>query len=212
MRSYLRSSPSAVNTHVRIYDLDYRAKRVASDLPMVSGGASAFDRAFTWNDANELTGITDNANAAQSRTYGYDEQSRISTVSGSANPYLYDPIGNRLQDNNLRTYSYFPGTNRLMTTQLGAQIMNYGYDNAGNQQTDGTLTWTYDGKGRATAAGSTNFVVNALGQRVLKYTGTSSLTVFMYDESGHLLGEYDNLGNAITETVWLNDLPVAALK
>ena len=34
----------------------------------------------------------------------------------------------------------------------------------------------------------------------------------MYDESGHLLGEYDGAGNLVQETVWLGDIPVATLR
>jgi RHS repeat-associated protein len=34
----------------------------------------------------------------------------------------------------------------------------------------------------------------------------------MYDEAGHLVGEYDSSGNLIQETVWLGDIPVATLR
>jgi RHS repeat-associated protein len=34
----------------------------------------------------------------------------------------------------------------------------------------------------------------------------------VYDESGHLLGEYDGSGNLIEETVWMGDVPVATLQ
>jgi hypothetical protein len=36
--------------------------------------------------------------------------------------------------------------------------------------------------------------------------------VYLYDESGHLLGEYDGTGNAIQEIVWLGDIPVATVR
>ena len=35
---------------------------------------------------------------------------------------------------------------------------------------------------------------------------------FVYDEAGHLVGEYDNSGNLIEETVWFGDTPVATLR
>ena len=34
----------------------------------------------------------------------------------------------------------------------------------------------------------------------------------MYDEAGHILGEYTNTGALIEETVWMGDLPVATLQ
>jgi RHS repeat-associated protein len=35
---------------------------------------------------------------------------------------------------------------------------------------------------------------------------------FVYDEAGHLLGEYDASGNLIQETVWMGDIPVGTLQ
>jgi len=34
---------------------------------------------------------------------------------------------------------------------------------------------------------------------------------FIYDQAGHLLGEYNQQGKALQETVWLGDMPVAVL-
>jgi hypothetical protein len=36
--------------------------------------------------------------------------------------------------------------------------------------------------------------------------------LYSYDEAGHLIGEYDGSGSLIEETVWLGDIPVAALR
>jgi len=38
---------------------------------------------------------------------------------------------------------------------------------------------------------------------------TPQTTLFVYDEQGQLIGEYDEAGNAKQETVWLGSLPVA---
>lgn len=62
---------------------------------------------------------------------------------------------------------------------------------------------------------TTNYGLNGLGQRVSK-SGSgvepNGTRLFAYDEAGHLVGEYDgSTGEAIEETVWLNDLPVAIL-
>jgi hypothetical protein len=34
----------------------------------------------------------------------------------------------------------------------------------------------------------------------------------MYDEGGHLLGEYSSSGALVQETVWMGDIPVATLR
>ncbi|MGH7866814.1 MAG: RHS repeat domain-containing protein, partial [Candidatus Dormibacteraceae bacterium] len=67
------------------------------------------------------------------------------------------------------------------------------------------------GRMMATSASSTNYLYNALGQLIEK-SGTPGTTVFMQDEAGHLIGEYDGSGNLIEETVWLGDTPVATLQ
>lgn len=40
----------------------------------------------------------------------------------------------------------------------------------------------------------------------------SGTTYFVYDEAGHLVGEYDGAGALVQETVWLGDIPVATLR
>jgi RHS repeat-associated protein len=39
-----------------------------------------------------------------------------------------------------------------------------------------------------------------------------TVTLLMYDEAGHLLGEYSNSGTLIQETIWFEDIPVATLR
>ena len=60
----------------------------------------------------------------------------------------------------------------------------------------------------------TQYALNGLGQRVAKTgSGVEGGTVyFVYDETGHLVGEYDGAGAVIQETIWLGDLPVGVLK
>src|SRR5262249_11331019 len=103
-------------------------------------------------------------------------------------------------------YGYTAGTHRLASLS-GAQSKSYTVDSNGNMTSDGTTTWTFAGNNRPTQAGSTTFLINALGQRVKKSTGTT-VTNFVYDEAGHLWGEYDGMGALIEETIWLGDLPV----
>jgi RHS repeat-associated protein len=48
---------------------------------------------------------------------------------------------------------------------------------------------------------------------MIKVSGGAPGTVlYMYDEEGHLLGEYSSAGALVQETVWLGDIPVATLR
>ncbi|MBF0527590.1 MAG: type IV secretion protein Rhs, partial [Deltaproteobacteria bacterium] len=137
---------------------------------------------LTYDLAGRITGITDSNGVRPSITTGTTSYS----ISGA---------GNRLQ------------------SRTGPAAQTYTYDAAGNLTSDGTNTYTYDARGRLVkvTAGSntTTYAINGLGQRVSK-TGAST-TIFVYDEAGHLIGEYNAAGSVIQETVWLGDLPVAVL-
>jgi RHS repeat-associated protein len=56
----------------------------------------------------------------------------------------------------------------------------------------------------------TKYLYNAVGERISKINSTTVLSV--YDEAGHLIGEYDATGALIQETVWLGSIPVATLR
>jgi len=78
------------------------------------------------------------------------------------------------------------------------------------------LTFSYNNANRMVRTQSSGvtlaaYAVNGLGQRVQKTVG-STTTLFMYDEQGRLVGEYDGAGRLIQETVWLDDLPIATLR
>ncbi len=87
-----------------------------------------------------------------------------------------------------------------------------GYDNAGNTTSYTGDTFTFNQRGRMSSAtvsaGITNYIYNALGQLIEK-SGNGGTTLLMYDEAGHVLGEYSSTGALIEETIWMGDLPVA---
>ncbi|MDP8986408.1 MAG: DUF6531 domain-containing protein [Pseudomonadota bacterium] len=142
---------------------------------------------LSYDAAYRISGVTNSTNTALSWTYGYDSLDRVSSAAqtGTTLGWTYDADGNRLQ-------------------QTGAS--------AGN----GLLgaTFTYNARGRMSAGGlggnSASYVYNALGQMVQKIGATT--TTLVYDEAGHLVGEYSGSGALIQETVWLGDLPVATLR
>jgi RHS repeat-associated protein len=42
--------------------------------------------------------------------------------------------------------------------------------------------------------------------------GNGGTSLLMYDEAGHIVGEYSSTGALIQETVWMGDIPVATLR
>ena len=201
--------------HERFYDLSGRitryrlgpvfrdvrydeASRITSFTHLLSDGTPqpALDQSFTHDENNRLTGIT------------------TATSSWSIS---YDPSGNRANvslNGSLSTYNTEPTSNRL--TSITNPARSFVFDNAGNTTQDSAgYTATYNLLGQLatiTKAGvTTTYTYNAFGQRVRKVssTGPASTVVFVYDQGGHLLGEYDQNGAAIREYVWLRDTPIA---
>jgi len=156
----------------------------------------------------------------ESWMFGYDGLNRLTAATlaqGETLAYTYDGNGNRKQETRsaaITNFGYGAGSNRLQGLS-GAVARSFTYDAAGNLTGNGTVTFTYDGRGRLTQSSSGyRYAINGLGQRVSKSgpdvaTGT---TYFVYDEQGHLIGEYDATGAMRQELVYLADAPVASVR
>jgi RHS repeat-associated protein len=178
-------------------------------------GSSLLRKDQSFDLASRIIGISDPINPAASQSYQYDALDRL-TLAQTGNPvthtqqFTYDPVGDRL-NGTIDTASsnlFYNASNRLQA-MIGAVSANYLNGAA-------SLAWTYNNANRLTQIQSSgtaiaSYAVSALGQRVSK-TVSGAITIFVYDEQGHLLGEYDGAGNLIEETVWLEDLPVATLR
>ncbi|MRW82625.1 type IV secretion protein Rhs [Pseudoduganella sp. FT26W] len=218
------SSDVAPNTYARTFDLDGRLVTYPLGNPALS--AQGVVRTVSYDAANRITGYTHSggANAAgYNQTFGYDGLGRLTSFinATSSQGYAYDANGNRTRltiGGSSYTNTINASSNRLSATTGPVPAKTTTIDNAGNLTADGTTTFIYSDRGRlqsATKAGmTTSYLYNGWGQRVSK-TGPGVATggnEFVYDEAGHLIGEYDAAGNTIAETVWLGDTPVALLK
>ena len=178
-------------------------------------GTSVLQKDQSFDLASRIVGIADPINATASQTYQYDVLDRL-TVAQTGSPvahtqqFTYDAVGNR-QNVTLdgSSANLFYGNSNRLQAFIGS--ISAGYLNSAT-----SLAYTYNNANRLAAIQSSgsplaSYAVSALGQRVSKTVGGVT-TLFVYDEQGHLLGEYDGSGNLIQETVWLEDLPVATLR
>jgi RHS repeat-associated protein len=185
----------------------------------VSQVVSAGTRAYGYDDAFRITGITDTANSANSYAYDYDSLDRLTSAvkTGTSRGWTYDATGNRLSETGTSpsTYTVASSSNQL-TAITGSLARGYTYDAAGSVLTYGSITATYNNQGRlktlTNGAVTASYVYNALGERVKQSGGPSGTVHYVYDEAGHLLGEYNSTGALIQETIWLGDTPVATLR
>ncbi|WP_341480460.1 RHS repeat-associated core domain-containing protein [Cognatiluteimonas telluris] len=220
---------SVAGRYERTFDTDGRVAGFTS-------GSSSTSLAF--DTAGRIASAED-AGAGPAWRYRYDAADRLSdadNASGSgplANLSLhwtYDPTGNRTSQQRVvgatpqdTDYTIDPASNRLMAVAGQARA----YDAIGNTTSSNGQAFVYSGRGRLAevrlgATVQARYQYNALGERVCAaYNGNScpsvtgvggGYTQFVYDNSGHLLGEYDAIGNLLAEHVWLGDTPVAVLK
>jgi len=175
---------------------------------------------LSYDAASRIDGQLDTGNANNSATYGYDPLDRLTraTLPSVTYGYGYDATGNRTTQTagaSTRTYTTESTSNRLAALSNPAQSLSY--DTNGSQTGDGSNTYAYDVRGRlssaVTAAGTTTYQVNALGQRVRKTNNsTSTDLLYHYDLAGHLIAESNASGTILREYVWLDDIPVAVLQ
>jgi RHS repeat-associated protein len=151
--------------------------------------------------------------------YGYDTLDRTTSglSSNKTRSYTFDANGNRLTYGGTTAYSEtFAPTSNLLSSISGAIVRTYAYDAAGNTMSYTGASFTFNQRGRmssttVTGVGTTNYVYNAIGQMIEK-SGNGGTTLIVYDEAGHIIGEYSSTGALIEETIWMGDTPVATLQ
>ena len=201
----------------RSYDQDGNIAQIAS-------GGETYQ--YTLDNGQRITGIANSVDNNLSWSYGYDSLDRLISASSllDSETYSYTPNGTRLSWNGTvfgqsfsGTYGVDSGSNRITSVSLtggNPQSTAVQYDAAGHVVSEWSATATYNAAGRPvalTGAAAGQYIYNALSQRIAKVT-PSGTVLFAYDESGHLLGEYDGTGALVEETVWLGDVPVATLQ
>ncbi len=175
-------------------------------------------------DSNRLLGITKNSSPL--KTYQYDASGNI--INDGSHQFTYDGRG-RLS----KAAGSF-GEEQYRVNGLGqrvAKVKGNGIDMAGDADQDGSLTaidlrlivlmtqgskpvnlaadCNHDGKITTADASCTQAKMADMRINPNKYVQVG--TYFIYDEAGHLLGEYNQNGTPIQETVWLGDMPVAVM-
>ncbi|MGI9302296.1 MAG: RHS repeat-associated core domain-containing protein [Gammaproteobacteria bacterium] len=185
------------------YDLDYRQTHIDSGSVQSLG--------YTYDDAHNITDITNNLDSSRNQTFGYDDLDRLTSASGiyGTVAYDYDAVGNRASrtaDGNADTYAYDSFSNRLLSiTGPNADVL--GYDNAGNVTQTNGVTYSYDDTNRviqANVSGSeTGYTYNGKGERVVKSTPAQT-TVFHYDLEGNLIAETTVTGQTQREYIYLD--------
>ncbi len=165
---------------------------------------------YGYDDAGNITGISDYMDSAKTRTYVYDESDRLTSAAsvsyGGTLTYQYDKIGNMTYNSRKGNYSYTDPDHVHAVTQAGADT--YTYDNNGNMTSGGNRTLTHDYDNRPTTITMGAYVVDsvydAMGSRVTK-TVSGQTTKYI----GQL---YECTGGVCTKYIFAGTKRIAQVK
>jgi RHS repeat-associated protein len=159
---------------------------------------------YGYSATGDVSGITNAANSSLNQAFEYDKLSRLTALTaGNGNQsFGYDKNGNRTShtwDGQTDTYSIDPNSNRLLSI-TGSRPKTFELDANGNVVTAPGAVYDYDPfnrLARVTKGGvTTDYWVNALGQRNYKTQGAPNAVGFVYGLDGQLATEYNWNGGA----------------
>ena len=196
-------------TESRTYDQDGKITQL---------GIAGDTLQYGFDDAFRITSVTDAHISQNSWSFGYDVLDRVTSgsTSGISYGWTYDANGNRQTQtgSNAGTYT-IAGSSNQIAASTGPVAGTFTYDAAGNTASIAGVPLSYNKSGRLSSLNVNNvqidYLYNALGQMILKSVGGVT-TVLVYDEVGHLLGEYSPTTGLIQETIWMGDTPVATIQ
>jgi len=159
-------------------------------------------------DNGNVNGLINNRNSARTQTFTFDELNRLKTAltqgtSGSqcfGLDYAYDIWGNLTATTLDAARPSCSWTTPSVGVSTNNQITNTGfsYDAAGNELSDGSLTYSWDAESQMKTAAGVTYTYNGDGRRVQKSNGT----VYWYGATGDILDETDAAGNLTNEYVY----------
>lgn len=196
-----------------------------SKIVNVVGGKEYANHSYTYYDNGQLKQAVV---AGTTYTYQYDAKGQLTSESrsgGYTQNYTYDNNGNRLSFSSTGSgnpypftsaaYTYTASKNRIATIKHNNVDQGFNYLATGELRLPSSSA-SYDYLGRR----SWEAAVGSYAAQAIEYnhkneriytTRTGLIRQYMYDEAGHLIGEYNTGGQAIVEYVWLGDKPVAAM-
>lgn len=220
LSSLTLGSGTLARVQTRAYDGNYGIDKVSD-----SAASNPFSEDYTLDNAGHVTQVVERTGVSTvvTKDFSYDGLDRLKLHKNGATTvegFAYDATGNRVSKTAGSTTTYtYPSTSHKLSA-VGSIARSY--DNAGNTTAIDTSSrgsgFSYDDNGRMrdfmlARRLKTSYRYNGRGERVLKTNAvTASLSrQFVYDDAGHLLGEYTTAGARVKEYVWLDDTLVAVL-
>lgn len=208
------------------------SRRLVSSLHAYGQQGDLLNYNYGYDQAQNITAITDNVDPTKSRAYSYDELNRMITADTASGVVSY---GYNRNDGLVRIQS---GSSELNISYVGGIIAQkqwrvFQHDQLGNITSHAILddtgggvevldehNFVFDHSGslrqaqKPSAGISVNYAwtYDAEGMRVVSEDITGQKKYFIHNKAGQLLGEYKNGVLQGKETIYLGDQPIAAIK
>jgi len=197
------------------------------DLNATGISSTTVGLTYGYDNANNVTSITDALTAANSQSFTYDALNRLTGATSGTGGYgtqswTYDSNGNltaSVAGGVSTSYTTTSSTNRLASLTAGGTTTSFAYTPTGNLSTSTTsgvtTTHEYNTANRVSAIHTPSlyygYITGADGNRAIKQNGANSYwTSFVYDLAGHLIYEADDQSGAnVSEYIYLGDKLVA---
>ncbi len=203
------------------YDNDYRP------TTRVDGATSnVLSLSYRYNANDNVTGITDSVNSANTQTLGYDALNRLTSATSGSGGYgtwgwTWDAgsnVSTQVVNGATTTFSLTSGSNKLSQWVAGSTTETVTNTSAGNinllkigSTTEETLTYNQANE-LASAQTTTSFASYAYdltGQRLQKSPSGSYPILYQYGRAaGELLSENDLHNGQTADYVYLNGRPI----
>jgi RHS repeat-associated protein len=199
---------------------DYQTKL----FQVITTAGNLTNQTYTYDNANNLTGVSDTVSSYNNQTLGYDSLNRLTSATSGTGGYgsfswTYDKVSNRLTQtlgSATTTYGYTSGTNRLASITSGGTITvstnaNGNITSVPPAGSSTAATFAYNVANRLSSVTGSPLAISSLlydgvGRRFSKQNPGSNPTYYTYDLNGNLLEENDN--GAVTDYIYLNGTPV----
>ena len=170
---------------------------------------------YTRDNVGNITAINDILDSSKTKTYQYDALYRLTQATGLGGRLAMDNdgVGNRLIENSSAGQTNYSYTANKLISSTGAKSFNFAYDNNGNTITENQKTYIYNQNQRLIKAIEGDktlgeYLYNPNGQRVKKIADGRT-TYFIFDQSGNMIGEYDESGQVDSDYIYLGAFPIA---
>ncbi len=220
----LNGNVSSVTLGPRTRSYGYDAVgRIASQSTTNPGGGTS-SATSSYDEANQLIGYSPSGGVAQTFTYDTNGNRYGDSVNGVVHSYAANT--NRMVTiSPTASYTYNPDG-----TPSSNGIFNYSYDSFGRLasvfNTNMSAGYLYNGLGQRAFKSVTQNTGCTLPRAIRQGPNynhqahpnsvpvgcTVSAVVYVYDDAGHLLGEYDSVTGYSQETIWFNGQPVATVQ